>query len=129
MEDQQLSNDDDHGLRRSSRVRKSAERYIDLYEPKRRRSLRNHSIEFTSYIDKFFHDLSKQYPETPKDFYLPKEWAQEELQIPPYRHLKQNLYRPPLTRPIYKEEDCLICNCKARSGVCDNQCMNRAMFM
>jgi hypothetical protein len=69
------------------------------------------------------------------DFDLPAEWKKPDAisrtnnnNIPRFRKLKQNLYRPPLQRPSYNEdEDAPICGCDI-SG-CGENCHNRTVFM
>jgi hypothetical protein len=56
----------------------------------------------------------------------PKKVAK--LSIPPYRVLRQNLYRPPLQRVLADPEECTACNCKPEVG-CGPQCQNRLLYM
>lgn len=52
--------------------------------------------------------------------------------IPPYRNLKQNLYRPPLQRPAFNPiEDADECNCDPNKGDgdCGPSCQNRQLYM
>jgi hypothetical protein len=70
-----------------------------------------------------------------EDFDLPGDWKKPDAisrvnnsNIPRFRRLKQNLYRPPLQRPSYNEdEDSPICGCDI-SG-CGENCHNRTVFM
>ena len=52
----------------------------------------------------------------------------QDIPIPRYRVLKQNLYRPPVSRPVASFEDLPTCNCKPEAG-CDSSCHNRMLFM
>lgn len=47
---------------------------------------------------------------------------------PPFRKLRQNLYRHPLQRTIVPVEECPICDCKPGTG-CGIQCHNRLVYM
>ena len=46
--------------------------------------------------------------------------------IPSFRKLKQNFYRPPLSRPHFDIDNSPICVCKVN---CDSTCQNRLLFM
>jgi hypothetical protein len=49
--------------------------------------------------------------------------------IPPYRNLKQNLYRYPLQRPAFNAvDDADVCNCDP-NGDCGFNCQNRVVYM
>jgi hypothetical protein len=61
-------------------------------------------------------------------FELPPRWVETKLQVPPYRNLKQNLYKPPLHRPEQDEDDILTCNCSLQTGGCNSKCQNRLMY-
>lgn len=50
------------------------------------------------------------------------------FQGPPYRKLRQNLYRPPLQRTLIPAEDCPSCSCKPATG-CGLDCHNRSVYM
>jgi hypothetical protein len=57
---------------------------------------------------------------------VPKKVAK--LSIPPYRVLRQNLYRPPLQRVLADPEECTACDCKPEVG-CGPRCHNRLLYM
>jgi hypothetical protein len=89
------------------------------------------------------------------DFELPQEWTREtapnkhrkatedsdeeehsvvrkpdviKYSGPPFRKLRQNLYKPPLQRSIVPAEDCPSCDCTPSTG-CGPQCHNRNVYM
>lgn len=86
----------------------------------------------------------------PEDFSLPAEWLTERRTkrihitldddsddesveraspIPKFRRLKQNLYKPPLQRPMVDLEGCTAsCSCKYGTG-CGSKCHNRLVYM
>lgn len=63
-----------------------------------------------------------------EDFELPENWTKVKSNIPPYRQLKQNYYKPPLQKPTFNEDDILVCNCSLTTGGCNDNCQNRLMF-
>ena len=48
--------------------------------------------------------------------------------IPYYRQLRQNLYRSPLNRDMFRDTDPPVCNCIPELG-CDEDCQNRMLYM
>ncbi|KAJ1425439.1 hypothetical protein B484DRAFT_349628, partial [Ochromonadaceae sp. CCMP2298] len=48
--------------------------------------------------------------------------------VPPFRRLQQNLYRPPLQRPLFCSEDAPLCTCRPDTG-CGLHCQNRLLYM
>jgi hypothetical protein len=63
----------------------------------------------------------------PEEFDIPADYAESILDIPYYRKLNQNIYRPPLERPRFDEDDAFICTCSPEKG-CGPNCQNRIMF-
>ena len=86
----------------------------------------------------------------PKEFSLPNNWIEDlepkrikkekvqlnhevslkvrKVAIPPFRSLRQNLYRPPLQRTLLSPQDCQACACKPGS-ICNQSCQNRLLYM
>ena len=65
-----------------------------------------------------------------QEFSFPVDNYREEiLNLPPYRKLRQNLYRPPLSRPTFNEDiDAYVCNCSLSTGGCGQRCQNRLIY-
>jgi len=67
------------------------------------------------------------------DFALPADLIQEVQSEPPpkYRLLRQNYYSDPSLRPrtMGKDDDVPPCSCRAETGGCNFNCMNRQLFM
>lgn len=146
----------DSGLRRSGRVRQSVERYDDMAERERKRKMlekfRPRPKQTPDqkegsgwYGQEFFSKLNKYTKNLNQNFRPPMAWVEElssnedggrvrevaqQDGIPPYRHLRQNLYRAPLCRPNFDwDEDAMQCNCHTQSGKCNEHCVNRTLFM
>eukprot|EP00981_Chlorochromonas_danica_P009002 scaffold2414_cov164-Ochromonas_danica.AAC.1 len=149
---------EDSGFRRSGRVRHSVERYDDLAERERKRKMLEkfrprprqtpqQKEEGGWFGQEFFSKLDKHTQHLHQNFRPPMAWveelssnedgrrssreeAQQEDGIPPYRHLRQNLYRAPLCRPGFDwDEDAMQCNCHNQGGKCNEHCVNRTLFM
>jgi hypothetical protein len=61
-------------------------------------------------------------------FDIPQEWIKQFINIPHYRNLKQNLYRPPLSKPPIDVDEAYVCNCSLDKGGCGPSCENRLLF-
>lgn len=84
-------------------------------------------LAFLNHIDAEL-DKIEQDHEFIEEFELPPRWIERVLQIPPYRNLKQNMYKPPLQRPVQDEDDLISCSCSLDSGGCNGNCQNRLMY-
>lgn len=116
---------EDSGIRRSSRSKHVIERYDDQVEMDRKRSLLSQTASGPA-GQAFFQALQRKYASHKGDFSIPKDWIDETLKMPGYRHLKQNLYRFPHTRPTEDEDDSAVCSCTV---ACDCNCMNKKLYI
>lgn len=88
------------------------------------------SLPKSSFIKTFLSLLSTAQSSLAGDFEPPSKWIEEMCKVPPFRLLKQNLYRAPLCRPAFDEEkDATVCNCSAQGGKCGPDCVNRQLFL
>jgi hypothetical protein len=67
-------------------------------------------------------------PEVPEDYEIPSDYPKSVVVIPAYRSLKQNLYRAPLEKPRFDEDDAFVCSCNLLKGGCNFSCQNRMIY-
>jgi hypothetical protein len=78
-------------------------------------------------VETFWNGVNSKITQS-SDFEIPVEYPDSLLNIPPYKKLKQNRYRPPLCRPSFNEDDAFVCKCTIKTGGCDADCQNRLLY-
>jgi hypothetical protein len=79
----------------------------------------------------FFNGLESSLPQRkklPDHYEIPSCYPNSVMLMPSYRSLKQNLYRAPLERPRFDEDDAFVCSCSRLKNGCSFSCQNRMIY-
>jgi hypothetical protein len=78
----------------------------------------------------FFNGLESSLPqrELPDHYEIPSGYPKSVMLVPSYRSLKQNLYRAPLEKPRFDEDDAFVCSCSRLKNGCSFSCQNRMIY-